>query len=239
MGNVVLSDIHTELGYHPDRIKKYINHGSDTIVLAGDIGNPFTLEYKQVLKICSTMYKNVVVVTGNHEYYTKESVQSSDQQVEHVCKEFSNVYFLQKTAINLDVDSSPVRFIGCTLWSDITKEDFKDLTDNKYIQYEEYKQMHSDHVQWLTNELQHKSVPTVVVTHHVPSEQGIHVRFFKHTGFSTSLDHLFTSPVKLWVCGHTHESIYTKVNHIPLVINPIGYRGEYKLTLPTKIDIHL
>ena len=41
----------------------------EILVLAGDIGDPFSPFYSKFIKLCSSSFGNIVLVAGNHEYY--------------------------------------------------------------------------------------------------------------------------------------------------------------------------
>ena len=119
-------------------------------------------------------------------------------------------------------------FAGCTLWSDI--DDGVKMNDFKYTfnNYTEYRDLHQEHVNWLSNIISNCVHPLVVVTHHLPSFQAIAPRYREqnNTAYASNLDHLFRHPLIAWVCGHTHEPLYKLINDIPLIINSVGYPLE-------------
>ena len=68
----ILSDIHLELrNYIPkDIFPEKINSGiEEVLILAGDIGDPFSNIYKEFLTLCRSTFSFVIVVAGNHEFY--------------------------------------------------------------------------------------------------------------------------------------------------------------------------
>lgn len=81
----VFSDIHLEFCNHYS-MKKHINiknrydydyHDEKdeiNLILAGDIGYPERKEYKNFIKSCSSLYDNVFIIAGNHEFYKKISM---------------------------------------------------------------------------------------------------------------------------------------------------------------------
>ena len=61
----VLSDLHIE--YQPFELVKA--QDADILVMAGDIGNPHSIEYKALVAKAANLYKRVIIIRGNHEVY--------------------------------------------------------------------------------------------------------------------------------------------------------------------------
>ena len=76
---------------------------------------------------------------------------------------------------------------------------------------------------------------TVVITHHLPSRRLVSARFWPRDGsdganggFASDCDNLIcTKEPWLWIHGHTHDTIDTKLWKTRIVCNPAGYRGEW------------
>jgi predicted phosphodiesterase len=64
----IISDVHLEFGIND--IMEQIPVLSDTICLLGDIGYPDSINYKNFIYELSEKFKNVFVITGNHEVKT-------------------------------------------------------------------------------------------------------------------------------------------------------------------------
>jgi len=69
--------------------------------------------------------------------------------------------------------------------------------------------------------------PTVVVTHHAPSELSLHQRYREAPGhlnssYASNLEHMLGSAA-LWVHGHTHDSADYTLSDTRVVCNPRGY----------------
>ncbi len=115
-----VSDIHLEM----INIKNIpiIDPIEDNIYLAlcGDIGNPFIDTYKQFLKIHTKLFKHILIVSGNHEYYTsmkkQRTMEMADVEIQKIVSEFDNVTYLNMGKVII----SRTKFIGCTLWSDVS-----------------------------------------------------------------------------------------------------------------------
>jgi len=100
-----LSDIHLEF------YKRTIPFGiklekSDILCLTGDIGEPFSDLYFTFLGHCSPLFKYIFIITGNHEYYktetyTHKTIQSTNEKIVEVCKQFNNVHFLSDSSFHI------------------------------------------------------------------------------------------------------------------------------------------
>ncbi len=76
---------------------------------------------------------------------------------------------------------------------------------------------------------------TVVITHHLPSRRLVSARFWPgdgsdgaNGGFASDCDNMMAVHEPwLWIHGHTHDTIDTKLWKTRIVCNPAGYRGEW------------
>ena len=130
-----VSDTHLEFRKNVPTIQPIDN--DSVLAMLGDIGYPFTENYKKFIAIHSNLFKIVIVVSGNHEYYSDKKIQSTteeiDAQIEKVCSEFPNVIFLNGSKTITIGDTT---FIGCTLWADsssVEKEAEEKMNDYKNI----------------------------------------------------------------------------------------------------------
>jgi predicted phosphodiesterase len=78
---------------------------------------------------------------------------------------------------------------------------------------------------------------SVVVSHHLPSRRLVSPRFWPQDGsdganggFASNCDDIlaYDHAPDLWVHGHTHDAIDTKLWKTRVVCNPTGYRGEWE-----------
>jgi len=115
-----VSDIHLELRKEKDipTIKPIDN--KTYLALCGDIGNPFLPNYKKFLTIHSKLFKHILIVSGNHEYYSnhkkQRTIQESNRKIREIVEDFDNVTYLNKDKVII----GRTKFIGCTFWSDIS-----------------------------------------------------------------------------------------------------------------------
>lgn len=246
-----ISDIHVELVWqnalkeHLDYVLPYSHENKDiNLILAGDI---FSFEkpwsYEAVINHVKDQFKNVIYITGNHEYYDG-AYPSSELNFVNYIQTVPNFYYLKGTAVELD----GVVFIGVPLWTDFNKDDsaakfaaysfMADYTyirkDNgKYITPNDILAIHYDELKKLTDLLEiHKDKKKIVVTHHGCSMKSIHPKY-KNAGlpnyaFTSDLEPLiYKYQPELWVHGHTHESLDYKIGTTNVIVNPAGYRHRY------------
>jgi predicted phosphodiesterase len=89
--------------------------------------------------------------------------------------------------------------------------------------------IHASDAEWLAEEIERSNEhQLVVVTHHIPSASLVHpkYRMFDSSDFACECDHLFKSPVRAWIYGHTHTPSVHVRGGVYCVTNPIGYPGE-------------
>lgn len=211
----IISDLHSEFNVGPTQFAQYLRQ-SDIIVLAGDIVSDAE-KLEPYLTTCLQFCKSIVFVCGNHEYYRK----STDQDYERVCSAIPGVYFLQKQRMQID----GIWFCGATLWSNATEKAKRAINDP--ISFEKYIALHQDHLQWLEENIESNDI---VVTHHLPSFQLVHLDYVDspiNSAFATDLDNLILEKKpQLWICGHTHKPMQAQIGDTVLVCNPVGYPGE-------------
>lgn len=249
----LISDLHLE--YNSKHLLsdiKTLLPKADILVCAGDISNPFEYSYRRFLQKAKEIYKKVIVIPGNHEYYDiseaialsyPKSMEESERQMRKVCEEVGAI-FLQKEV--LDIDNT--RFFGCTLWANPFEsggeEEWKDRYDYKHISEletpEDYTNLHLDHKNWLKKELsQETSKNKVVITHHVPSYKLVDSRYegcSRNGYYVSNCDDLMTK-AGIWLAGHTHRYISEDIEGTRIFCNPIGYPWEESPYKPTVIEI--
>ena len=76
-----ISDIHLELRKGIPTIEP-IEMGKTYLALCGDIGNPFLPSYKKFLDIHSKLFVHILIVSGNHEYYSSQKTQRTMKEID-------------------------------------------------------------------------------------------------------------------------------------------------------------
>ncbi len=230
----ILSDLHLSTGGQacPDT-------SADLIVLAGDVARPAA-----AMAWATALGRRVLYVPGNHEFYGG-SLDGTVAELRRLSNG-SGVSVLYKDAVVID----GVRFLGATLWTDFRLFDdsgqrdvameagsrfTRDFTHIRLRDADEalFSPSHStgefdDHAGWLEASLREPfDGPTVVVTHHAPSQGSIHPRFegsLINACFASNAEHLLNGErVGLWIHGHMHDSFDYTVNGTRVVCNPRGY----------------
>lgn len=230
----VISDLHleTKAGWvKPPKL-------APTLFLAGDIGDPYSKKWRSFMEYCAATWDKVFYVAGNHEYYKN----SLDKVITYIEEQF---YEIGRDKLVLLYRGKMIPFeghfiVGCTLWSNIHPIAFADMNDKTYIRkgscgkkitIEDYLEEHRRDKAWLEDVIS-KNVTEkfIVMTHYCPSFKLMNPVYSDYgllnTGFYSELDKLIQPHVKLWICGHTHKALDTKIDSTRCIINPIGYERE-------------
>jgi predicted phosphodiesterase len=208
------------------------DNDADIIIAAGDIGLG-----SQGVDWLKTLNKPVIYVAGNHEFYGYEYRQTL-RSIRNQCAD-SNVHFLENDSFVFQ----NVRFLGCTLWTDLFVEGEKTaealgktLNDFRRVQFSKesfdaakFSHLHYSSKLWLEQELEQPfSGKTVIVTHHAPSywswnESPTELRRLAYCNDLKSLLHKYE--IAAWFHGHVHSSADYRITDARILCNPRGYVG--------------
>ncbi len=244
----ILSDLHLE--FAPFTAPET---DADVIVLAGDIGVGLAgLEWaarQQAFK-----YRPIIYVSGNHEFYGARLERIAVEMRKYAGE--LGIHYLDNDTLVLD----GVRFLGATLWTDFelfgsspqqigdalhaAKNSIADFSQIIYgstgwLRPEQTVTLHRISRQYITDALATPfDGPTVVVTHHVPSQAAIEPRWHRDivsACFTSPLDELVIQS-NLWIAGHTHGhaqvALGNQIGKGRLVVNPRGYPREESRFVP-------
>ena len=234
----ILSDIHYDHGGLTPSISKK----SDVVVIAGDISNGGSSISKYFSYLHNSTTVPIVIVLGNHDYYSKRRKFTFSEAVEFYkdkASSFSNIHILEKETFDLD----GIRFMGTTLWTDYDKG--RDITaasismpcfthiykDKSLISAYDVIEEHSKCVSFIDSSIS-KNMKNIVITHHVPTFSFISDKYIGsplNGAFCSELSTLILdkSP-DLWICGHTHDCFTGQIGKCMLYCNPWGYPFERK-----------
>ena len=228
----LLSDLHIERA--PFTLTKH--RAADYLILAGDIGDPATPAYVELLEAASSLYVRVFVIKGNHECWGR-SVQQADDLIGSIAARMPNITYLNKSGYDLPND---IRIIGATLWSYVTDVQRPDvqcfIADYRYIQdwtIDKNNVEYCKTVAYLKEEIavaKAKGQRLIVVTHHAPAVEGtsppLHDKSRLKSAYASDLTALFSPTIAVWCHGHTHHSHIQHVKCMTLVSNQRGLPGE-------------
>lgn len=195
---------------------------ADMLILAGDVGHIELWEqYKKFIYSASLLYKYVILIPGNHEYYNNKSndyvnISKVDERLKYLEQSISNLYVLNNNC--LCFDQYKVVIFGSILWSHIENNEFpKDIPifnlQGEMITPIEWNYRHYEALLALENCIQmakSKDYQMIVVTHYAPTYNGTlrkeHDRpdNNKNSMYCSKLEKFLESGlIKLWIYGHT------------------------------------
>lgn len=246
----VMSDLHVDLILDDQRIKLFKNLKMqsaevDALIIAGDFAEASWPMYEKYMLAVCTLYKRVVYVPGNHEYWHQTPKEAKE-----------NMHNVSRNARNLDIlgrggsiSIGLQHFIGATMWfadtsaARIGSKSWSDVT-----------QIESS-IPWIWNEIRddqkflQKNIrpDSIVITHHLPLFNSIDARDLNRDG-SLGLNAYYLNDQsrlinkvqpKLWIHGHTHHHLDYIAGNTRIVCNPMGYQQHNQNTgyVPMFIDV--
>lgn len=221
----IASDLHCEYQRdHGESLFASIKPVGDVLVLAGDIiPTRWEEDLRRIVADVADRWEHVIYVSGNHEMYGGHFKRSLDRLYE-VCGEYSNVHFLDNTAVTI----KNTRFFGGTGWfpnpignpiamsAREQLNDFYQIADLERYCYDSHRQFEKGA---LTGN------PDVIVSHHLPDQRCVHAKYA-----GNALNHFFVSDfdveaidAKLWIHGHSHTANDLMIGSTRVISNPFGY----------------
>lgn len=228
----IFSDLHQDFG----KFDLPIPDSADVAIAAGDVQNDDLL-----MSLGDKL--PTVFVAGNHEFYGHCYSERMDE-LRNLPSE--QLYVMQ----NESVVFGKVRFVAATLWTDYNRNSpiamdlaRRGMNDHRKIKWskepwqrfrpEEAAALHADSVRAIESVLAtpHDG-PTVVVTHHAPSERSVAEKYRGDTlnyAYFSDMEWLIEKyQPDIWVHGHVHTSFDYKIGKTRVLCNPHGYPGENK-----------
>lgn len=216
------------------------------LILAGDISSN-TNQLISFLTECAKKFEHVIAVPGNHEAYGHE-LTAWKETLKNGVKHVSNVHYAEDFPKTKIIDG--VRFVFGILWADggaskLEHRYVEDALNDFYVirngnvrfsvndMMKENKRQRRGFINALKEPFDGK---TVAISHHLPSYRLISERFLPkppmfhniNGGFASNCDDILASDTApdLWVHGHTHDTIDTKLWDTRVICNPKGYAHE-------------
>jgi Icc-related predicted phosphoesterase len=221
-----ISDLHFE--FQRDHGQAFIESlsvvGVDVLIVAGDMTTHGRGKIAGALSSLAFRFPHVVYVTGNHEYYGPDTRSDVHAEIQSACDSHGNLHWLHHT----DTTIEGQRFVGTPLW-------FQPVDDPRLQNWMSDYHTIPGFREWLPVEFRDGvrflseavTETDVVITHHLPSYHSVHP---KYTGQKSNC--FFVNDVesiivdrrpRLWIHGHTHESMDYMLDTTRVVCNPFGY----------------
>lgn len=240
----IASDLHLEQYYNSKAVKlaeKFIpfddRDAESILVLAGDISS----KIEQVIGFLAVLdrFQHIIYVPGNHEFYGHDMVAWEEQMLEQLIA-LPNVHFPGTTVKSVNIAGTD--FVYGTLWGDGGNTD-RDLCNvnsglrDFYVttiggdlwtstHMKVVNKTHRD----LFDTLLSQSNNAIAVSHHMPSYRLCHPRFGPdlNGGFACNAEHIlaYDHAPRVWIHGHTHDTIDTMLWKTRILCNPSGYYSE-------------
>lgn len=235
-----LSDLHVEFAsFVPPPVD------ADLVVLAGDIhvGTAALQWSRHTFPI-----RQIVFVPGNHESYGHD-IDQLGREMRALARDLGIIYLDNDVA---EFYEHGVRIIGSTFWTDfkffgsseseiafakkeagIHLRDFGTIRHGHgYLTPEQTVTFHAAAEKFIAHELAKPfDGKNVVVSHHCPALVCVHPRYrddIVSSAFASRCEPL-VAQAHLWIHGHTHASVDTRIGDIPergqIICNPRGYRN--------------
>ena len=248
----IVSDLHLE-GMSEYFLSTMDGEDDMILILAGDICEFHLIEtykcYQNFLEDCSNRFREIIYVPGNHEYYNDDWNNSFGKWKNVIEKKYKNITVMDREVMNVPIDvqgkTISYKVVGTTLWTDMNNNNpitkmtgARFLNDFKMIKggftpetMVEENEKSRTFIRYALIDAMENFDPVIVVTHHGPTVKSIAPKY-QHNDFhenclfvNTVIDSYFEEfPLRLWVHGHTHESINHLAGHgCKVIANPKGY----------------
>lgn len=229
----ILSDLHLEIQAYS--IPLMPDENEQILILAGDICPLVDFEkHKLFFENCISRFTAVLYVFGNHEYYGG-NIQDKKHYIEllsmlgvEVINDQNSVFnanmFIQGDTLWTDYGNNPMDELQCAMGM----SDFRAIRNgDRSLSTADCKEMFKHTV----SRLDHDLTNNIVVTHHSPSYRGLSSKYkgnCLNPGFHSNLDELILNrKPKLWIHGHTHDSLDYTIGDTRVICNPRGYASSH------------
>ena len=213
-----------------------------TLFICGDVGEFKNYNsFRDFFTLVNSRYERVYLIPGNHEFYRGEVSQVLFGMEDFVAS-FSNIYFLDNAAVEVD----GVKIFGSTLWTNLSNptsaiKAFQSMNDFRLIKRNTHRLMpddvvefHKDAMNEMTDFLSTTSEDdkVVILSHHAPSFKSISGRYVGSSlndAYATNLENLILDhpQIKAWCHGHVHNYHRYTIGNCQVVCNPRGYPPGY------------
>lgn len=202
------------------------------LILAGDIGVG-TGHHGWLREQCK-LFKAVVYVCGNHEFYHHQ-IQFVKDKLKELDEELDNFHFLDGGTI--EIENTVIT--GGTLWTPMAGDhyllryyinDFRLIKNgNRALTPADAADMNDEYIQQLKKVVEgNKDKNVVVVTHHPPTKLMADPWFEGNPAQPAYENYLETfieenPQIKYWIFGHTHQVGEVMCGKTKIITNAVGY----------------
>ena len=263
------SDLHLEFG----TFTPVNTDNADVLILSGDIciaedmyrwpvdragiyeprsrNKENALNYRVFFAECSKLFKEVIMVAGNHEFYHGK-IKTSLETLWAETGQYDNFHFLENGSVKVD----DVLFVGAALWTDMNKfdpttlwacgdamNDYRQITNDIDNMFRRLKpadtvEFHKETLKYFAKTIDAAPVDqkVVVVGHHAPSKVSTKPQYEKdfhiNGAYSSDLSEFILDrpKIKVWTHGHTHSEFDYMIGSTRILANPRGYVGYERAT---------
>jgi len=198
------------------------NSLNNILILGGDIGDPFSKVFLHFVETCCKYFKQVIFISGNHEYYGHE-IFEVDDFLKNI--KFKNFVFLNNNFIQIN----NVKIFGSTLWSFIPVEhesyissnmnDFYLIKDFDVSKYNAMNREAKNSILNFTTNQNSDGSKVIIITHHCPFKKE-NMEIIDYAYYN---DLKIDSTITKWIFGHVHKSF----ENGNVLTNCLGYENNF------------
>jgi predicted phosphodiesterase len=243
----LLSDVHCETRQYWVFNQSMISKEAELVIIPGDF---HYLHYSlDIIHRALYDHQQCLYVPGNHEYYHLTMTDAHRKLNKQLQSKSYPVHVLNNKSIKIQ----GVLFMGSTLWTDydlfnnynlavmtanLYMNDFRVIHSKKNVKWSTTL-AHAAHIKsltWLGKELSKKAHKKVVITHHGPSVLSSPEKYrtqILSASFASNLEEFMLQyQPDFWFHGHTHNQTSFTINNTKIMVNAMGYPGEYTGYIP-------
>lgn len=217
----VISDVHIDHMKDPEGwMDQYAQFSflnpCDTLIIAGDLANN---NFEFLPDFCE-LYKNVIFVLGNHDYFGSSYYDTHEFLATHY--KIPNLHILDNSSVTIDGQ----RFLGGTMWYSHVDKDYIDarlIRNHGRVCRQQHRKFNAYLKENLTKD-------DIVITHFAPSYGSCHPRYIGNPYnkyFIVNQEGLIEKrQPKAFLHGHVHDPFDYKLGRTKIHCNPGTYPNE-------------
>lgn len=243
---LIWGDIHSE--FEEFKLPDERPEGLDCILCPGDIWTKGRA-VKKLERIAQWAACPVIATPGNHDYYGDSIWKSDERMMRQAAESAFDIRILNPGVTEV----AGTRIIAATLWTDyrmrqrdgdnviIRRACENIMNDHKRIRWgygnfrpvraDDLASLHLKHKTYISEVLQRPfDGPSLVMTHHAPSEQSVKFRavteLVDHAYASNLEEFILDHAPEMWIHSHTHNREDYSIGPCRVVSNAKGYPDQ-------------